>query len=253
MSGTLALDLTTPRRARDMLGAAAQLYAAYPLLFLLLALAVIAPFDLAFLAAAGHAPLQRGHESATATVLEGILQLALITPLISALHLHAVELAGQGERPRLGVVAAQGLRVLPVVAAASIISGIGVAIGFVFLIIPGLYLALRWAVVAQAAAAERGSWTDALARSSALTRGLFGHVFGVLLLAGIFGWLVRLITRAVDVGSTSAGAVALGIAADTVTASFGALILALLYFDLRSRPAPAEGAPREHPHVRDLD
>lgn len=40
---------------------------------------------------------------------------------------------------------------------------------------------------------------------------------------------------------------------DSAIASFAALTLALLYFDLRARPAQPERAPREHPHLRDLD
>jgi hypothetical protein len=143
--------------------------------------------------------------------------------------------------------------VLPVVAAASIVSGLGIAIGFIFLVIPGVYLMLRWAVVAQVAAVEPGGWTDALARGSRLTANHFGHVFGVLIVSGVFGEAVGP-ARAVSVGSASACAVAAGIAAETLTASFGALMLALLYLDLvsRSQALPAT-APREHQHLRDLD
>lgn len=254
MNGTSKIvDLDQPRRTREIVAAAGRLYSAFPLLFLVLALAVIGPFDLALLAATGHPPLRDGGESATAVLLEELIRLALISPLISALHLHAVELAGRGERPTVRAVAAQGLRVLPVVAAASIVAGIGITVGFVFLILPGLYLSLRWAVVAQAAAAESGDWTRALSRSTALTRERFVHVFGALLVAGLFGEAVRLAAKAVHIASASAGAVALGVAADTLTASFAALILALLYFDLVARPRTTQAARREHPHLRDLD
>jgi hypothetical protein len=50
--------------------------------------------------------------------------------------------------------------------------------------------------------------------------------------------------------------VTVGIATDTILASFVALTLALLYFDLQARPRAAEQgkrAEREHPHLRDLD
>jgi hypothetical protein len=45
----------------------------------------------------------------------------------------------------------------------------------------------------------------------------------------------------------------IGIAVDTIVASFVALTLALLYFDLRARPDVAERAAREYQHLRDLD
>jgi hypothetical protein len=87
-----------------------------------------------------------------------------------------------------------------------------------------------------------------------LTANHFGHVFGVLIVSGAFGLAVGLAARAVSVGSASVGAVAAGIAAETLTASFGALTLALLYFDLASRGgARLTAAPREHLHLRDLD
>jgi hypothetical protein len=55
-------------------------------------------------------------------------------------------------------------------------------------------------------------------------------------------------------GSTSPGAVALGIAVNTIVASFAALVLAILYFDLRAREgAPVRQPPRAYEHLRDLD
>jgi hypothetical protein len=252
MPGPLRIDLSNPRSLREILAAAARLYARYPLLFLVLAFVVVAPWDLVYLAITGYGPLYHGTENATAILLRLLVPLALVTPLISALHLHAVEIAGRGERPGLGVVAARGLRVLPVVAAASIVSGLGIAAGLAALVVPGIFLAIRWAVVAQVAAAQPGDWTQALRRSWKLTTAHGGHVFAVLLVSGLVNFAVRLAARPANVGSGSAGAVALGIAVDTVTASFAALITALLYFDLASRWDGGERPP-EHQHLRDLD
>jgi hypothetical protein len=253
MTDAQPIDPSHPHSLRGILRAAGRLYTRYPLLFLILALAVVAPWDLAVLAITGNGPLHSGGESLTTTLLDGLLRLSLVSPLISALHLHAVAAVGRGERPQLRAVAAQGLRVLPVVAAASIVAGLGISAGFLALILPGVYLMLRWGVVAQVAAAEPGNWTDALSRSARLTDRRYGHVFGVLLVSGLFGEAVGLAARAASLNSASAGAVALGIAAETLAASFGALTLALLYFDLSSRPAQPAKAPREHEHLRDLD
>ena len=253
MRSPLALDLAVPRSLRGLVRAAGRLYARYPLLFLVLALAVVAPWDLIFLAITGYGPLYDGHESATAILLRLLVPLALVTPLISALHLHAVELAGRAERPTLTLVAVRGVRVLPVVAAASIVAGLGIAAGFVALVVPGIFLAVRWAVVAQAAAAQSGDWTMALSRSWQLTQHRGVHVFSVLLVAGVVNEVIRLAVRAVHVGSGSPESVVLGVLADTVTASFAALITALLYFDLTARPEGEAPARREHPQVRDLD
>ena len=74
------------------------------------------------------------------------------------------------------------------------------------------------------------------------------------LLTGALGTAVLIGVRAIPLGSTSGVAsVTVGIALDTVIASFAALTLALLYFDLRSSPQAPRPAEREYPHLRDLD
>ena len=114
-----------------------------------------------------------------------LIELALIDPCVAAVQVQAVLSIGDGERPQIADVIRRGLIVLPVVAAAEIIAGIGIAIGAVFFIIPGVLLAIRWAVVAQAAAVERTDWPTALRRSGQLARRNYWRIFGILLIVGI--------------------------------------------------------------------
>lgn len=242
---------------RQIFAATASLYHWYPALFATLALAVIVPYDLAVLGVTGYGPLRHSGESIGTYWLLQLLTTSLITPLISALHVHAVVAIGEGRRPRLGAVALRGLQVLPVVAAADVMSTIGIALGYIALIVPGVLLGLRWAVAAQAATLEGGNWLDALRSSRRLTATHYAHIFGLLLLTGIAASALRLGVRALPLGSSSGvGSVAVGVATDTLVASFVALTLALLYFDLRARTRAGEQAKRaqrEHPHLRDLD
>jgi hypothetical protein len=242
------------RSLGGLLAATADLYRSFPLLFLILAVAVMAPYELAVLAITGYGPLQHGHENFEVSRLVAFLRISLVTPLISALHIHAVALIRDGQRPRLGRVALQGLRVLPVVVAAEIAANIGIALGFVALIIPGIVLSLRWAVVAQAAAVERQGWVDAVRSSAALTKGSYGRIFVLLLVVGVSGFAVYRGAWAIPLGSTSGvSSVAVGIAIDSVVASLAALIFAVLYFDLRAAPTEPLRAAREYQHLRDLD
>jgi hypothetical protein len=146
--------------------------------------------------------------------------------------------------------------VLPVVAAAVIVAGLGIGLGFLALIVPGVLLALRWSVVAQVAAVEHEGWIPSLGRSTALTRGHYWHIFGLLAITVLVNGGLAFAAASLPVGSTSgAASVALGIATHTITASFSALTLAILYFDLRARAAgrpPVRSTP-EHQHTRDLD
>src|SRR5690242_18942237 len=98
-------DLRRPRSVGAILATAGRVFCAYPLLFAILAVAVMAPYELAVLAATGHGPLWHGHESASAFVLDWLLRTSLVTPLISALHVHAVLAVGEGRRPHLLAVA----------------------------------------------------------------------------------------------------------------------------------------------------
>jgi hypothetical protein len=227
------------RSLAEIIGEALEIYQRYPLLFLVLALGVIAPYELAVLALTGNGPLVNGaHQNLGLTYLLLLLDTAMVGPLVSALHIHAVVVIGQGDRPHLRQVVPRALRVLPVVIAAVIASTLGIALGFVALIVPGILLALRWSVVAQTAAVDHEGWIPALRRSGELTHGNYGHIFGLLLITGLVNAGIVFGVGVIPLGSTAgAASVAMGIAAHTITASFSALTLALLYFDLRARLA----------------
>lgn len=235
-----------PRSASALVIAAFRLYRRYPLLFFTLAGGVVVPFFLIVLVTTGAGPYSTS--PSRSGELEFGLTLViwcLITPLISALHINAVAAVREGREPRLAAVASAGVRVLPAVIAVSIMSGLGIALGFFALIAPGIYLALRWAVVAQAAAIEREGWLPALRSSGRLVSGHFGHVFVFLFLV----FLVVVLNVAVEIGIEEiAGEVVttlVGLVLTVLTVSFSALATALLYFDLRVRreaaPVPEEG------------
>jgi hypothetical protein len=232
------------------------MYRRYPLLFVILAVGVIAPYELVRLAVTGVSPLGNGKGGDAGThVLFELLYYSLVGPLISALHVHAVVEIGEGRRPRLGSVALQGLRVLPVVAAAEIVASILIALGLLAFVVPGVLLSLGWSVVAQTAAIDHEGWLPALRRSRRLTAGHYWHIFGLLLAIGALTFVVGFGGGVVTIGNTkSVGSVLTGIFVYTIVASFTALSLAILYFDLRAREAgPRSGAIVKYPPPHDLD
>jgi hypothetical protein len=256
MDGAYQIDLDRERSVADIIGEALEIYQRYTLLFLTLALGVIAPYQLAVLAATGKGPLaSAAHQNLGVFYLLLLLDTAMVGPLVSALHIHAVVVIGQGTKPRLKQVALRALRVLPVVVAAVIVSTLGIGLGFIALIVPGILLALRWSVVAQVAALEHEGWIPSLRRSGELTQGNYWHIFGLLLIMGLVSGGITVGAQLIPLGSSSgAASVAVGIAARTITASFSALTLAILYFDLRARKqeSPKPSTP-EYQHLRDLD
>jgi hypothetical protein len=238
--------MSAPRSAHRLVQAAFELYRRYPLLFLALAAGVIVPYEAIVLAATGAGPFAHGSLSFGVSSLLTLIELALIGPLVSALHVHAVSDVSEGQRPQLASVARRGLRVLPVVAAAAIIAWFGILLGFLVFIVPGVILSLRWYVVAQAAAIEHEGWLPALRRSRQLTAGHYRHVI-------VFAIYVTLITSvptllvglAFGHETTTVASFSVGVALQVVTWSVSALAAALMYFDLRVRLAStvAQGDP----------
>lgn len=240
MEASSAIDLGRERSALEILRTALVMYRRYPLLFATLAVGVIAPYELARLAVTGVGPLGNGKSGDEGTLLLfELIYYVLVGPLISALHVHAVIEIGEGRRPRIGPVALRGLGVLAVVVAAEIVAGVLIGLGFIALIVPGIVLSLRWSVVAQTAAVDHEGWMPALRRSAQLTAGHYWHIFRVLLAIGFLTFLIAAIAGALAGGghNTSVASVLIGIVVYTLIASFGALTLAVLYFDLRAREA----------------
>ncbi len=238
-----SIDFSRDRSAAEIVRSTLRLYGEYPWLFLILAFVVMAPWDLAKLAVTGISPLGgAAHVGFLERESLDLLDLLLVSPLISAMHVHAVVAIGDAQRPRLGAVASRGVGVLPVVGVSALIAGVGVEIGLLALVIPGVVLWVRLVVVPQAAAIERSGVRNALRGSWRLTRGHGSHIFGLLLAFTILALGVVFGARVLDAGSSmSAGNVALGIAVNTIIASFTALATALLYFDLLARQEHTRG------------
>jgi hypothetical protein len=225
-----------------LLLAALDLYRRYPLLFFVLAAGVIVPYDLIVLAANGGGPFSGGDVAPGVSVLLTLVDLALIGPLVSALHVHAVAEVGRGRDPRIGAVVIQGFRVLPVVAAAAIVSWLGIVVGFAALIVPGVILSIRWIVVAQAAAIDHEGWLPALRRSGELSDDRYGHIFVFLVCVTVITVTPGFLGAAVFADhDTSVVSLLAGLVVHVFTASFAALATALLFYDLLARqPALAE-------------
>jgi hypothetical protein len=71
--------------------------------------------------------------------------------------------------------------------AVGILAGIGIAIGLVLLIIPGLFLITIWAVIVPVIVVERAGVFDSFGRSHQLVKGSGWQVFGVIINAIIGG------------------------------------------------------------------
>jgi len=138
-------------------------------------------------------------------------------------------------------------KVLPRVLAligAMLVSYLIIGVGFVLLLVPGLYFAIRLCAVPQTVVLEGKAPMEAISRSWALTKGRAGHVFGTLLLVyGIF----YVLTLGLTLVTALAGNVVLQTIINSLIGMFCYPLLTLvslvLYYDLRIR---GEGFDVEH-------
>jgi hypothetical protein len=249
MGGRTNLDLDRPRSIGEMLTGALGLYWRFPILFLAFAAIVVVPYDLIVLAITGNGPFTQGHLGFFGSKAFLLANSFIVIPLISALHVQAVREAGEGGRPTLTATFRKSLPRLPVVAVAAGISGVGTSLGGLAFVIPGLFLAAIWPVVAQAAALEGGGPFDALRRSFVLTRGYRWHALGLVICAGVVAGVAGApFLFAFRHTTTTPVIFAVGTAMEVVFRSFEALVTALLYFDLLAR---SRGAVVAEPTMRD--
>jgi hypothetical protein len=114
-----------------------------------------------------------------------------------------------------------------------IVAGVGVFIGFILVIVPGLLLVTIWSVAAPIVVMERPGRLRALGRSRELVRGHGRQVFSVVF---VMVFLVGLLTSGVDLAATSVGAgfgVATRVITGIVATPLAAFAAAVLYFELR--------------------
>jgi hypothetical protein len=235
MAGHTNMELDRPRSIRELVVTAFEFYRRVPVLFLVLAAIVVIPFEVIVLAVTHKGPLAQGQIAFLPRQLLFGIDSFLVAPLISALHVHAVREVGDDGKPSVASTLRRSLPTLPTVAIAAGVSWVAITIGSL-VIVPGLILTAMWAVVAQAATLERGSWLDALRRSAELTRGYRWHALGLVLVAGLIAGVPWFPAWFAFRHSTTTGAsFAIGTAAQVLLRSFEALITALLYFDLKSR------------------
>jgi hypothetical protein len=241
------LDLDRPRTLGELVGLTFELFGRHLGTFLSLTLLVVAPVVIlvdgvwgGYLADGGNAD-----PSVAASGASLALGTVVIPPLVTALHVVVVQALARGEEPTVGAALRLAAPRLPAAVGAVVLFSLGVALGLVALIVPGVWLSVRWYFAAQAAVVDGLGPADALRRSAEVVDKRWWRTFGVLLafglLVGIFGAVTGAVVRSIDDGAIYTSAqVVLQAVLLSLTAIFGTL----LFFDSRSRAhVPWQGPP----------
>jgi hypothetical protein len=120
---------------------------------------------------------------------------------------------------------------LPLIAV-SILAGLGIGIGFVLLIVPGLVLLTFWSVVAPVVVIERPGVFGAFGRSRELVRGYGWPVFGTVVLVFLLVVAASIAAALIGLVLGDVGRAVLGWIFDALTQPVAALTASVLYFTL---------------------
>jgi hypothetical protein len=174
-------------------------------------------------------------ESAALALVAGIIGLILSTLYTGMV----VELVNDVRDGRLDQSVGGLLRsvtpvLLPLIAV-SILAAIGIAIGLLLLIVPGLFLVTIWAVVAPVTVLERPGVLPAFGRSRELVKDNGWPVFGVIVMFVLIFIAIGIVLGIIGAILGDVGEVILGYVGSVITAPLVALAAAVLYFELKAR------------------
>ena len=124
---------------------------------------------------------------------------------------------------------------------AGILAAVGIAIGLILIIVPGLFLMTIWAVIIPVIVLEGKSAGESFSRSRELVRGYGWGVFGVIVLVILLliGFEIVLGLILTPFADWLRGFIS-NIVSGTLTAPFIAVVLTLLYFRLKAAKEPAQ-------------
>ena len=133
--------------------------------------------------------------------------------------------------------------VLGMLIGAGILAALGIILGLILLIVPGLLLLTWWSLTSPVVVIERPGVTAALGRSRQLVRGNGWRVFGVIVVLFIIEAILNAVISAIFGGDTFAGALIAGIISNALVAPLTGIAAAIIYLELRrlkgEAPVPA--------------
>jgi hypothetical protein len=137
----------------------------------------------------------------------------------------------------LGSVLRSVTPVIVPLAIAGILAGVATGIGFVLLIVPGLFLLTIWAVIAPVIVIERVPAMESFGRSRELVRGNGWQVFGVVVVVYLLQVVTSLVLRSIanSVADSFATFAVAELLVRLLVAPLSALAAAVLFFELKAR------------------
>jgi hypothetical protein len=175
----------------------------------------------------------------------GLIIAVIAAFLVQAALVKAVQDVRDGRADlNLGETVSAVVPYLPVVIAASILAGIGIAIGFALIIVPGLILLTFWSLIVPCIVIGGEGVFGSFSKSWRTVRGYAWHVFGtyvlVFLILIAFDIVLGLILLALPIVARNFIS---NIVSGTLVAPFLALVVTLVYYRLIAAHTAPAGEP----------
>lgn len=228
----------------SVLDEAWTLFTRFFLRFFLIALVVFAAINLLY-ALVVAAITSDNDGAAVALAVLGLATAVIGATWLQGAFVHAVQDARDGtfDLSLSQIFSRVAPSILPLLGA-GLLAGLGIALGFVLLIVPGFFLLTIWSVIAPVVVVERRPVFEAFGRSRELVRGHGWTVFFIVIITGLLSGVASALLQAafsslpefleIFIGSTIAQA---------VVTPFGAIAIAIMFFRLREThgeaPEPA--------------
>jgi hypothetical protein len=241
------IELERPRDAGALLRDSFVVYIRHFWTFLALGALVVVPSEL-IVSGIGLEQLTSGYDS-TPTFAEAaipaVVSYLVVAPLITAICVYALQSVAAGGSPKAREAIVRGFESFSPIFFAVLLAALGILVGAI-LIVPGIYLFVRWYFVPQTVVLEGSHGPAALRASGGLVEGSWWRTLGLIVLVNVVALLVAVVftapfTAGADRADRAIWALIGEIVASSLVQPFGALFSTLLYFDLRQRRRAALG------------
>jgi hypothetical protein len=240
------IELERPRDAGALLRDSLVVYIRHFWTFLALGLLVVVPAELV-VGGIGMEQLTAGYDESPSfaeMAIPGAVSYLVVAPLITAICVYALQSVAAGGAPGAGEAVVKGFESFSPIFFAVVLAALGTLLGLLLLILPGIYLFVRWYFVPQAVVLGEARGAGALRTSGRLVEGSWWRTLGLIALVSLIAVVIALlIASPFDAAAESADRALwtlIGeIVASAVTQPFAALYSTLLYFDLKARKRAA--------------
>ena len=116
----------------------------------------------------------------------------VVAPLITAICVYALQSVAAGGSPRAREAIVKGFESFSPIFFAVLLAALGILLGAV-LIVPGIYLFVRWYFVPQAVVLEGAHGASALRASGRLVQGSWWRTLGLIVLVNLLALLASIV------------------------------------------------------------